>query len=156
VDKYIADNGIPVVTAQTGQKLDLGDGAFIEVLAQGPQGSVLLIQWKNFRALLPIGMDATTLEKLEYGNAIGPVDVLLLADSGFFATTTTDWVQNLNPQLTVLSVAAGDPNGLPSPEALDATAGYTLLRTDRSGWISVSTDGTTMRVEAEKQPVKGP
>ncbi len=156
VDKYLADNSIPLVNAQTGQRLDLGDGAYIEVLAQGPRGSVLLIQWKDFRALLPIGMDASTLEKLEYGNAIGPVDVLLLADSGFFATTTTDWVQNLNPQLTVLSVAAGDPDGLPSPEALDATGGYTLLRTDRSGWISISTDGATMRVEAEKKPVTEP
>ena len=156
VDKYLADTGIPLVNAQAGQRLDLGDGAFIEVLAQGPRGSVLLIQWKSFRALLPIGMDASTLEKLEYGNAIGPVDVLLLADSGFFATTSVDWVQNLNPQLTVLSVAAGDPNGLPSPETLDATGGFTLLRTDRNGWISISTDGTTMRVEAERKPVTEP
>jgi beta-lactamase superfamily II metal-dependent hydrolase len=79
------------------------------------------------------------------------VDILLLADSGFFATTNVDWVQNLNPQLIVLSVAAGDPDGLPSPEALEAAGGFTLLRTDRSGWIRVSTDGNSMQVDAERQ-----
>jgi len=91
------------------------------------------------------------MESLEYGNAIGPVDVLLLADSGFFATTNADWVQNLNPQLIVLSVAAGDPDGLPSPDTLEAVGGYNLLRTDRSGWIQVTTDGATMQVEAERE-----
>jgi competence protein ComEC len=151
MDKYLAANGIPIVYAEAGQRLDLGDGAFIEVQSVGSRGSVLLVQWKDFRALLPIGMDAGTLDELEYGNAIGPVDVLLLADSGFFATTNVDWVQNLSPQLTVLSVAAGDPDGLPSPDTLEAVGGYTLLRTDRSGWIKVSTDGTTMRVEAERE-----
>ncbi len=151
VDKYLAAGNIPTVYAEAGQRLELGNGAFIEVQSVGPRGSVLLIQWKDFRALLPVGMSADTMESLEYGNAIGPVDVLLLADSGFFATTNVDWVQNLNPQLIVLSVAAGDPDGLPSPEALDAAGGYNLLRTDRNGWIQVTTDGTTMQVEAERE-----
>ena len=151
VDVWLAQNGVPVSYAETGQKLDLGDGAFIEVQSVGSRGSVFLVQWKNFRALLPIGMSADTLNTLEYGNVIGPVDVLLLADSGFFATTTVDWVQNLNPRLVVLSVAAGDPNGLPSREAMDAVGGYPLLRTDRNGWISISTDGTKMDVTSERQ-----
>lgn len=151
VDKYLAAENIPTVYAEAGQRLELGDGAFIEVQSVGPRGSVLLIQWKDFRALLPIGMDADTMESLEYGNVMGPVDVLLLADSGFFATTNVDWVQNLNPQLIVLSVEAGDPDGLPSPEALEASGGYNLLRTDRSGWIQVTTDGATMQVEAERE-----
>jgi len=54
------------------------------------------------------------------------------------------------PQLVVLSVAAGDPDGLPSQDVLDSLEGYSLLRTDRSGWISVSTDGNEMRVEVER------
>jgi beta-lactamase superfamily II metal-dependent hydrolase len=39
---------------------------------------------------------------------------------------------------------------LPSPETLDAVQGYTLLRTDRNGWIEVTTDGERMWVEVEK------
>ena len=59
-------------------------------------------------------------------------------------------IENLNPQLNVLSVAAGDPDGLPSQEVVDSLEGYSLLRMDRSGWISVSTDGNELRVEVER------
>jgi competence protein ComEC len=151
LDVWLVERGTPVRRAETGQRLELGDGAFIEVQAEGPRGSVLLIQWKDFRALLTIGVSADTLESLEYGNAIGPVDVLLLADAGYAPVNPPDWIENLNPQLTVLSVAAGDEFGMPSDETLEALGGYTLLRTDRSGWISVITNGSQMWVEAERQ-----
>jgi competence protein ComEC len=151
VDVQLADASIPVAYAEVGQRLDLGDGAYVEVEAAGPRGSVLLVQWRDFRALLPVGMSASTLQDLEYGNKIGPVDVLLLADSGYYATNTVDWIDNLHPQLVVLSVAPGDPDGRPDPEVIDAIGGYPLLRTDRNGWIKVSTDGTEMRVEAQRR-----
>jgi competence protein ComEC len=150
LDKFFAEKGIPVSRAEAGQKLELGDGALIEVQAAGPRGSVLLIQYKNFSALLPIGLSEGTLEELEFGNAIGKVDVLLLADSGYAPSNPPDLIQNVNPQLTVLSVAAGDPRGLPSADVLEALDGYSYLRTDRSGWVSIITDGDAMRVEAER------
>lgn len=150
LDKYFAAQGIPVSKAKAGQKLDLGDQAFIEVKAAGPRGSVLLVQYKNFRALLPIGVSEGTLEALEFGNAIDKVDALLLADAGYAPSNPPDLIENLRPQLTVLSVAAGDPDGLPSEETLKSLDGYPLLRTDRSGWIQIITDGETMRVETER------
>ncbi len=150
LDQYFAEQAIPVSRAEAGQRLELGSGAFIEVLAAGPRGSVLLIQNGNFRALLPIGIDEGTLESLEFGNTIGKVDVLLLADAGYAPSNPADIFENLNPQLVVLSVAAGDPNGLPSQEVLEALDGYLLLRTDRSGWIDVRTDGIEMLVTVER------
>jgi competence protein ComEC len=154
LDKYFAEKLIPVSRAEAKQKLELGDGASIEVEAVGPRGSVLLIQYKNFRALLPIGLSEGMLEDLEYGNVIGKVDVLLLADSGYAPSNPPDLIQNVNPELTVLSVAAGDPDGLPSQDVLDSLKEYSVLRTDRSGWITVSTDGEKMRVEAEHSQQK--
>lgn len=150
LDEFLAKEGIPVSRAETGQKLELGDGAFIEVQAEGPRGSVLLLQYGNFRALFPIGVGEGTVEALEYGNTIGKVDVLLLADSGYAPSNPPDIFENLNPQLVVLSVSAGDPDGLPAQEVLDALEGYSMLRTDRSGWITVITDGNEMRVEVER------
>jgi len=150
LDEYFAENGISVTRAETGQRLDLGEGAFIEVQAEGPRGSVLVIRWKEFSAVLPIGVSEGTWEELEFGSVIGKVDVLLLADSGFAQTNPPDIIENLNPQLIVLSVAAGDPDGLPAQETLDALEGYSLLRTDRSGWIDTTTNGTEMWVEAER------
>jgi competence protein ComEC len=150
LDKYFAEQAIPVSRAEAGQKLELGGGASVEVQAVGPKGSVLLIQYKNFRALLPIGLSEGMLEELEYGNVIGKVDVLILADAGYAPTNPPDLIQNVNPELTVLSVAAGDADGLPSQDVLDSLDGYSFLRTDRSGWITVITDGITMRAETDR------
>lgn len=109
-----------------------------------------MIQYQNFRALLPIGIDESTYEILEFGNAIGNVDVLLLADSGYAPSNPVDIFENTTPQLIVLSVSAGDPDGLPSQEVLDSLEGFSLLRTDRNGWIDVSSDGFEMRVVVER------
>lgn len=150
LDKYFADNEIPVTRAETGQRLQIGENSFIEIQATGGRGSVLLVQYQNFRALLPIGVDESTYENLEFGNVIGNVDVLLLADSGYAPSNPPDIFENTTPQLIVLSVGAGDPNGLPSQEVLDSLEGFSLLRTDRNGWIDISTDGFEMRVLVER------
>jgi competence protein ComEC len=150
LDEYFAAQEITVVRAEAGQRLELGGGAFIEVLAIGPRGSVLLVEYGNFRAMLPIGVSEGTLDSLEFGNTIGKVDVLLLADSGYAPSNPPDIIENLNPQLVVLSVAAGDLNGLPHDEVLEMLSGYSLLRTDRNGWIDITTDGVEMRVNVER------
>lgn len=150
LDKFFAGEGIPVTRAEAGQKLELGKDSFIEIISVGGRGSVVLVQYKNFRALLPIGLNADTYQALENGNTIGKVDVLLLADSGYAPSNPPEVIMNLNPQLVVLSVAAGDKEGLPTQIVLDSLEGYSLLRTDRSGWISVITNGDAMRVEVER------
>lgn len=150
LDEFFAAEGVPVSRAEAGQRLELGDGAWIEVQAEGPRGSVLLIQYGNFRALLPIGVSEGMYESIEYGNVIGAIDVLLLSDSGYAPANPPDIFENLNPQLVVLSVAAGDPDGLPTQDVLDSLAEYSLLRTDRNGWIEVTTDGNKMRVTVER------
>ncbi|MBI1856586.1 MAG: ComEC/Rec2 family competence protein, partial [Chloroflexi bacterium] len=151
VDKWLADHSIPVTQAREGQTLDLGKGATLKVLSVSPRGATLLIEWNGFRALFPIGENFDTLDQLEYGNAVGPVAVLSLAQSGYAPLTPVDWIDNLNPQLILLGVAAGDKNGLPDQETLDALAERSLLRTDRNGWIDVSTDGRKMWVEMERK-----
>jgi competence protein ComEC len=150
LDKYFAAEQIPVTRAEATQRLELGDGAFIEIQATGARGSVLLIQYQNFRAFLPIGVSAGLYESLEFGNALGKVDVLLLADSGYAPTNPIDIAENTTPQVLILSVAAGDPNGLPSQNLLEELEGFSLLRTDRNGWIDISTDGVEMRVLVER------
>jgi hypothetical protein len=44
-----------------------------------------------------------------------------------------------------------DRNDLPSFETLEVLQGYTLLRTDRNGWIELTTDGEQMWVEVERR-----
>ena len=151
LDRWLAANETPVTLASAGTALDLGGGATLEVRSVSPRGAVLLVEWQGFRALLPVGMNLDTLVELKNGKAIGQVTALLLADSGFAPTNPPEWIAALHPQVVILSVAAGDPDGLPDQSVLDSLAGATLLRTDRNGWIEISTDGLGMWVEVEKK-----
>ena len=149
--RWLTEHRTPVTTANAGAALDLGDGARLEVLNVTPRGVVLLLTWQGFRALLPVGMNFDSLTELENGKRIGPVTALMLADSGFNQVNPPEWIAALRPQVVILSVAAGDPDGRPDQAVLDNLTGYTLLRTDRNGWISIATDGTGLWVEVEKE-----
>jgi competence protein ComEC len=146
----LVESGIPITTAESGQVLDLAEGAKLWVLAAGSRGAVYLLEWDRFRALLPIGPGYDDFERFGYGRDLGQVTVLLLADSGYAPTNPPAWIDNLRPQLVLLSVAGGDALELPSPETLEALQGYSLLRTDINGWIHLSTDGEQMWVEVER------
>jgi len=151
LEEWFIDQSIPVTSAEAGSELDLGEGAFLHILNVNSRGAVLLLEWNEFRALLPVGMNFTALEELKYGEDIEMVSALLLGDSGYAPINPPEWIANLNPQLVILSVAAGDPDGLPHEGTLEAIEDYSLLRTDYNGWIEVTTDGKEMWVLVEKQ-----
>ncbi|HEX5838556.1 MAG TPA: ComEC/Rec2 family competence protein [Anaerolineales bacterium] len=151
LNEYITLREILVTEAEPEQILDLGDGATLEVLSTGPRGAVLLIEWDKFRALLPVGMSFEALDELRDGAEIGPVSVLSLADSGYSPSNPPEWIANLNPELVVLNVSAADENGMPDGEVLELLEDYQLLRTDRNGWVEVTTDGSQMWVNVERQ-----
>jgi len=147
---WLMEQSLPVTPAKSGQTLDLGNGITLKVLDVSSLGSTLLIEWNGFRALLPIGEDFDTLNNLQNGKVVGPVTVLLLSQSGYAPLAPPEWIQNLNPRLVVISVAAGDQSGLPNQETLDALSGYSVLRTDRNGWVEISTDGRQMWTATQK------
>jgi competence protein ComEC len=151
LQKLFIGSGITPLPAQTGQALDLGSGARLRVLAAGKRGAVLLLEWEGFHALLPIGQDFDTLEALQADPLLVPVEALLLAEGGQGPLNPPEWIAKLQPQVVLLSVGAGNWQGRPDLQALEAVSGYTLLRTDRNGWIHLSTDGQQMWVEVERK-----
>jgi competence protein ComEC len=151
LDAWFIDQSIPVTQAESDFELDLGNGAFLKTLNVNSRGAVLQIEWNDFRALLPVGMNFSAQEELKYGEEIKSTSLLLIADSGYAPINPPEWIANLNPQLIVLSVAAGDPDGLPHKGTMDAIEDYPVLRTDQNGWIEITTDGSEMWFEVEKQ-----
>jgi beta-lactamase superfamily II metal-dependent hydrolase len=103
--------------------------------------AALLLEWSNFRTLLPVSLDRTALAALQDNPALASLTALLLSDGGYAPLNPSPWIVKLNPQLVLLGVAAGNPRNLPDAETLAALQGYTLLRTDRNGWIELATDG---------------
>jgi competence protein ComEC len=151
LNEYLAVSDITVTNAEPAQVLDLGEGATMKVLTGGPRGAVLLVEWKNFRTLLPIGMSFEALDELHNGASIGPISVLSLADAGYAPSNPPEWIANLNPEIVELSVDAGDQNGLPDSSVLESIKDYELLRTDQNGWIEITTDGEQMWVNVERK-----
>jgi competence protein ComEC len=157
LSEYLTLQGVYVIDARAGEALDLGDGATLTMLTVGPRGSVLLLEYQNFRTLLPIGMSFEALEELRNGAGIGPVSVLSLADSGYLPSNPPEWIEALNPELVILSVAAGDENGMPDPDVMESVKDHALLRTDQNGWIEIATNGQQMWVNVEREsPVPTP
>ncbi len=147
----IGNLGIPTRLMQEGQALDLGQGARLTPLYVNSKGAVLWLEWGNFRMLLPMGIDVTALDNLQHNSAMRDVTALLLAESGYAPVNPPELIRQLNPQVVVLSVAAADRTGLPSPETIQELKGYNLVRTDQNGWIKISTDGKQMWVEVERK-----
>ncbi len=150
LDQWLTSHVVPVTMAEQDQVLDLGGGAMLKVLAVDPRGAVLLVEYQGFRALLPVGSSFDTLTTLGFGKTIGKVNVLLLGDSGYAQVNPPEWIANLDPQTVILSVAAGDINGLPPLETLDAVGDRPLLRTDENGWIEIYSDGQQMWVDVQR------
>jgi competence protein ComEC len=152
LNEYLSLQTFPVTDAEPEQILELGSGATLRVVTSGPRGAILLLEWDNFRALLPVGMSFEALDALSDGAEIGPVSVLLLADSGYAESNPPAWIANLNPELVLLSVSAADENGMPDGEVLESVKDYQLLRTDLQGWIEITTNGEQMWVNVERRP----
>ncbi len=89
--------------------------------------------WSDFRLLLLLVAEFDDLASLRNGKDVRRVTALSLADGGSAELNPPGWIENLQPQLVLLSVAPQDEQGLPSQDVLDELEGRTLLRTDLNG-----------------------
>lgn len=151
LEERLAGNAIPITEPGAGDVLDLGQGARLHVLAVSPRGGVLLVEWGRFRVLLPLGVRYDTFEQLRYGEGLGPLTALLLAESGYSPSNPAAWLRALQPEMFLLSVAPGDFDGRPSPDLLQTLEGANLLRTDTMGWLELVTDGQQVWVSVERR-----
>ena len=140
--------GVPVVSVVPGAALDLGNGAYLRAMAVSPRGGVFLMRWRAFRLLLPLGMDFDALAAVRrQAGELAPLTALLLADGGYAPLNPPRWVQGLRPRVLLLSVRVADPQGRPSLEVLQALQGFSLLRTDHCGRVTLATDGWHLWVQ---------
>lgn len=149
--RQLEESQIDLINPQMGQALDLGGGARLEFLALTPRGAVLLLEWEEFRALLPVGLDFEALEALLARRDLAQLNALLLPDNGYAPLNPPGLFASMQPQVVLLSVAAGNREEMPSPKTLQGLLGYNLLRTDHNGWIEITTDGELMWIEVEKR-----
>jgi competence protein ComEC len=83
-------------------------------------------------------------------NGIGerPVDVLKVPHHGSGTATTDALLTAVHPRVAIVSAGAGNPYGHPNRRTLDrlSASGARVLRTDRDGSVTVTTEGSDLRV----------
>jgi len=159
--QLLREKNTPVQQAHAGRSVDLGEGAYLEVLY--PQPGLLAQDVSNIN-------NASTVLRLVYGQVsflfTGDLEeegedtllqsghsldstVLKVSHHGAKEATTNLFLQAVDPQLAVISVG-GNRFGHPAQETLARLADVPVLRTDRTGTVDVRTDGVTCW--ADKSP----
>jgi competence protein ComEC len=131
------------------------DGVQIDVLSPAPAGRspgvarnddslVLGIRYGSVRLLLTGDIEALAERALPRF----PAEVLKVAHHGSRTSSTETFLRSASPGLGVISVGSGGVFSHPHPEALARLrgAGVRVLRTDRDGSVTVSTDGSRIWV----------
>ena len=137
-------SGTTAAQLHTGDVFALGPDGKLEVVAIGARGAVFLIEWQQFSALVPVGLD---LELLTDPGMLDlpPVDLLLLPDAGNPALSPPEWLANLSPQI-IWVVAQGEL----AEETQFNLQGYRVLPSYQVGWSRITTDGYDIWLDADK------
>lgn len=141
---------IPIAFMSPGQVFDLGQGAELELLGTTDQGAVLLLRFKNFRFLLPIGLDQELIKDLDWGKAIGRVTGILLSEGGKPDSNPQMWLDNLAAEFHLISANALDRNAYKFESSHIPQSSSNLLSTMTNGWIRITTDGDSYWLETDR------
>lgn len=112
---------------------------------------VLLVTLRNQTLLFP--GDAEKEEEAELVKVgLGPVAVLKVPHHGSRTSSTEDFVSTVNPRLAVISVGQDNRYGHPADETVARleSHGAHVLRTDRSGSVTIHLAGTALKFSTER------
>lgn len=157
IQTILANQSTPKITLSRGDNLTLVTGAYAEVLwpaadyatdDYNSRSVVLRVTLGQFCALLTGDADEAA-EKQMLANNLQPCAVLKAGHHGSKYSTTTPFLAALRPELAVISVGRGNRYGHPNNETLArlAAIGAQVLRTDESGTITLTTNGTGYAIE---------
>lgn len=157
----LEEAGVPLVSAERGQRIDLRGGATLSVL--GPP------------AEMTAGIDSTNEASLVLRLVLGEVVFLLTGDIGDEGetalirtgadlrahvlkvahhgsrnSTSEAFLRRVDPRIGVISAGRDNQFGHPAPELLRRLRGSIVLRTDESGDVTVSTDGQRIWVRTQR------
>jgi len=118
--------------------------------AKNNDSLVLRLQYKKRSVLLPGDAEKQAeYAMLSENDSEGlHVDILKVGHHGSKNSTMPEFLEQVRPQIAVISAGEDNPYGHPSPELLERLQanGVRTLRTDQNGAIQLLTDGHSLRV----------
>ncbi|MBW3023341.1 MBL fold metallo-hydrolase [Candidatus Woesearchaeota archaeon] len=76
-------------------------------------------------------------------------EIFRVANHGNRASTAMNFLREVNPEVSIISVGADNPYGDPDPITLEKLKNTEIYRTDLNGNIVITTDGETYSVETQ-------
>ncbi|KKU32604.1 hypothetical protein A3K29_05595 [Candidatus Collierbacteria bacterium RIFOXYB2_FULL_46_14] len=109
---------------------------------------VLRLVYGNFSVLYTGDIDTTTELALVDGSVLTKTDVLKVSHHGSKYGSAKEFVEQIVPKLAIVSVGAKNNYGHPASDTLMRleAVGAKILRTDKSGTITLVTDGQELKV----------
>lgn len=156
--------GAAVQAQQHGGWIDLGDGVALWVLwppATLLQGTteqffdnenslVMKVVYGDFSLLLTGDAGLPAEMGLLNGGAPVQATILKVGHHGSKGSSSTTFLNAVDPQVAVIQVGADNGYGHPHPEVVERLAGRLLLRNDLHGRIHLYSDGRQLWIETEK------
>lgn len=153
------EGGVPVVIPAVGDSVSFGD-CTVTVLApiqaaddHNNNSLVLKVVCGETSFLFTGDMEEDEEEDLLAARADLSADVLKVAHHGSAYTSSTYFLQQVQPQLAVISCGEGNSYGHPHSELIQRLEYLEIpyYRTDYAGEITVSSDGSQLTVDTERE-----
>lgn len=150
--KKAENKGLQKITAIKGQRIDIGGGAYIDILfpdrdlkyVSENEGSIIAkLVYKNTSVLLT-GDTTSNIEKylLNYGFDVD-ADILKVAHHGSKTSSAEEFIKAVSPDMAVISAGQNNSYGHPHKEVLDIfeKSKVPVLGTYNEGSIMFESDG---------------
>jgi competence protein ComEC len=151
--------GVTWRSVRAGDRTTVG-GASVRVLHPPPadwerprvrndDSIVLEVRYGDVSLVLPGDVGREVERTLVDTLGPAPLVVVKVPHHGSATSSSTGWIQAVNPALALVSAGRANPYGHPAPRVLDRyrAAGVRVLRTDRDGALIVETDGAVVHVQ---------
>lgn len=162
--RLLAEKNVPLTTARSGMRIDIGNGAYLQVLA--PQEIIKkkgLPDHNNNSVIVRLVYGDFTMlftgdaEKEEERDMLRRVQgqlrstVLKVGHHGSKTSSTAEFLHAVRPQYAVISCGRGNAYGVPHEPVMERLTkrNIPIYRTDRDGTVTIRTDGTKIHIEGE-------
>jgi competence protein ComEC len=150
--------GVRIVLARAEEEFRLGRLDIRVLWPDGPgtpgedpnqHAIVLLVSYGSVDVLMTADAESDVTLPLR----LPPVEILKVAHHGSADDGLSELLARLHPRVAVISVAAHNDYGHPSPSTvitLNGFPGLSVYRTDRNGRVTVESDGRSLSVDTER------
>jgi competence protein ComEC len=152
-------NGVDISIAQSGEEIRVGCCMEIDILwpdsinieDSNDRSVSVIARYKDFDIYMAGDLGYKYEEKIS--NNLGvDIEVMKLSHHGSRTSTSSKVIDNINPQITLISAGKDNKFGHPHKEVIDLLDKNNIIqyRTDIQGTVSIKSDGSNYGVDIEK------